>query len=93
MSYWLLALEFFRDLRTFGFGGCNSCPWGAIALVCLLACCCGALCGVVLTALALSRSLRVLLHQILRFAAAATGPAWTGSALGPRDRLAQYRQA
>ena len=92
MSSWLLALDFLRDLRIFGLGGCSSCPWGAVALICCLACCCGALCGAVVTALALSRHLRLLLHQLLRFAAAATGPSFGGNFLGPRDRLAEYRQ-
>lgn len=64
VSFW--GLELFRELRHLTWGGCNSCPWGAvICLIVVVGLCCGC-CGFAAGLLTGSRWLRSLALNILR---------------------------
>ena len=66
MSVSLWGLELFREIRHLTWGGCNSCPWGAVICLVALVGLCGCCSGFVLGLLTGSRWLRALVVNILR---------------------------
>lgn len=93
MSVSLWGLELFREFRHLTWGGCNSCPWGAIiCLVVVTGFICGC-CGFAAGLLTGSRWLRSLCLSILRHL---VGPEVVTSAGGSSEvlsrRFAQYRR-
>lgn len=89
LSGW--ALELAREVRWWGSSTCVGCPWGAIALGILLACCLGCCIGACVTLAFTSLTCRHILAGVLR---CLIGAVSTGG-LAPQPlgtRLAQYRR-